>query len=133
MTNTHDPPETLQSLPPVTEADLISLLNHLEETLLQGSQSRSTLLRQSDLLDSIFNALVAANLKEAITAKFYGKTDHAATAGWLHAALRTQKQCMETLRTISAMDYMENIAARSAAFTYSSTPPTPHRKNDERT
>lgn len=126
MTHTHDDtPETL----PLTETDLIGLVNHLEGLLMAGpGHARGTLMRQSEVLDSIFNALIAANLKEAITARFLGDgVDQAATARWLGHALQVQKQCMESLKAASAIDYMENISARSPA------PPTPRSRYDERT
>lgn len=116
MTNTPEHP-TPTSPQPITETDLIALVNHLEGLLMDGpGKGRGTLMRQSEVLDSIFNALIAANLKEAVTARFLGQgVDQAATARWLQYALQTQKQCMESLKAVSAMDYMESIGERAQA------------------
>ena len=120
MTHTYDTPPTLPTTfnpaeteppAPVTQEDLTALIMALEQTLTRGAgDPRCLLMEQSDILHSLFRALVSANLKDAILAKFYGKTDTADIAAWLAMVLQTQKQCMQALKTASTVEYLDALA-----------------------
>lgn len=101
-------PAEPQASDPVTQEDLIALLQSLEQTLTRGAgDARCILMEQADILDSLFRALVSANLKDAIIAKFYGKTNMAEIAAWLGTVLQVQKQCRQALKTASTVEYLD--------------------------
>lgn len=107
----------------LNHTDLIGLLNHLEELLTADhNHARATLMRQSEILNAIFHALVATNLQDAITARFCGDANTDTTARWLGMVLQTQKQCAETLKTASTIEYLESIAAATKTI-----PPSPQK------
>ncbi len=117
MTQTYDTQQTLpatlnptetETNVPVTQEDLTALIMSLEQTLTRGAgDPRCILMEQSDILNSLFRALVSANLKDAIIAKFCGKANIEDIAAWLGMVLQTQKQCMQALKTASTVEYLD--------------------------
>lgn len=95
-----------------------SLLNLLFS---EGDQSRM-LARQAQVLDSLFHFLTQRGMAVASTAPAYMDGDHEAAApspippdvavpdlSVLMMALKSQRQCAETVRGVSVMDYMTTV------------------------
>lgn len=122
---------------PVTDADLFALMNNLQELLTNGpARAQGTLLRQSETLDALFTTLVARHLKDAVEGHFYGTSTPEHSAAWLGMVLQVQKQCMESIKTASTVNYMDTIAAAQqtpAAIRAHLAPPPPGTKHDKRT
>ncbi len=94
-------------------AELAHLCEELDAALTNPTPDAPVLTRQSAILDKMLIAIMRNNLKKDIESASFNEDR-------LNMALRIQKQCMDTIKTCAAIEYMQFIAATSG------NPPLPH-------
>ncbi len=96
------------------------LCNDLARSLQTQRDDISVLGEQVQILNGLFNATLAERLNMG---KQRYDSDDVMNRGWLELALKIQKQCMDTVRTRQASEYMESLRDLNALKIH--TRPTP--------
>lgn len=79
------------------------LCDDLARSLHTQRDDISVLGEQTHILNALFNATLAEQLD--LNPKFGASS----AQGWMELALKIQKQCMDTVRTRQASEYMESL------------------------
>jgi len=122
-TDTNDHPAEEHPNPPGIPKDvpghivIKELCGDLARNLLHSPDDISVLAEQVHILNALFNATLAEQLD--LNPKFGASS----AQGWLELALKIQKQCMDTVRTRQASEYMESLRDLNALKIH--TRPTP--------
>lgn len=108
-----DTPETAPDSAPAIPKELPvhmvirELCGDLARSMNTPAHDLSVLDEQVQILNALFNATLAERLNMA---KQRYDSDDAMNRGWLELALKIQKQCMETVRTRQASEYLGSLS-----------------------
>jgi len=105
-----DPDDTDKRFPAEQDndkAEIAALCADLERILESPSPHLSAMERQVDLLDCLLYSVMRRNLSK-------DKKNGSFNAESLEMALRIQKQCMDTMKASSTVEYMQCIASAAA-------------------
>ena len=103
------------------ENDLSMLCRDLADAMYQPVAGPDMLRRQAYLLDQIIYALMDKHVNARIESGAY-LTD------WLDMIMRVQRQCMDTVKTLEAADYMRALTTKRPPVI---PPPRDHGKQKE--
>ena len=87
-----------------TPPTLTNLKEALASTLLIGGQDPAILARQAEILDRLFTTILDQKVAERFNSRYPQDVQ-----AWLHFALRIQKQCTDTMKSRTAMEYMNGL------------------------
>lgn len=87
-----------------THPTIAGLKDALAETLRIDGHDPAILNKQTAILDRLFTAILDQKVANALNSRY-----PESTRAWLHFALRVQKQCMDTVKSRSAIEYMDNL------------------------
>lgn len=151
MENLNPPPQTLaapeqgggDTAPPAPATPtppplslLVALADALTDTLQRPTPGhhdyeRETLHRQAELLNAFFATILKHQTEYEI------ECARSSTYEWIDLALRVQKQCTDTLKATSAIDYMKSLSPGMPALPASNPfsayfdPPHPPKNNEQ--
>lgn len=92
--------------------NITPLTKTLEESLTDPHHNPDTLDTQSQILDQLFMTIMTQNIADRLENPRPYRSD--ATMEWLAMALKIQKQCVETIKTKGAIDYMNSLTTKTA-------------------
>ena len=86
---------------------LSTLTQNLSDSLTKPIDDQTLLLEQAILLNDLFKTVMHDKINTTID----GNYNSDITQNWIHFSLRIQKQCTDTIKARSAIDYMQSLSA----------------------
>ncbi len=117
--------------PPIpSDSALTEICDALESALGEaaaggGDVNPALLEEQAEILDWLFKIIVGKKVIGGFERGYSSAQD------WMHFALRTQKQCVDTVKARAAIDYMNKLSAPKPAPASGALPAETVKRTDE--